>query len=82
LRYSIIYLLIMLALAGISYAQELPSSIRGNKVHKVKVHVGSIGDERGDGKNAAVKIGQPRLVGIDLAGVTLEGTAEGSEWRG
>ena len=66
----------MLALASFSYAQELPSSIRGYKVHRVKVHVRSGGEQKGGEKEATVKIGQPRIIDIGLEGLTLEATAE------
>jgi len=60
----------MLALASISYAQKLPSSIRGYKVYRTDIRVGTSGDKR-----ATVEVGEPRIVDVGLSGMTLEATA-------
>src|SRR5258708_3925699 len=66
----------MLALASISYTQELPSSIRGYKVHPAKMHMGTKTDRGLGPDEASVKVGDPRVVDVGLSGLTLEATAE------
>ena len=60
----------MLALTSFSFAQKLPTSIRGYKVRDRNVRI-----EPG-GKTASVKIGEPRLIDVGLTGLTLDATAE------
>jgi hypothetical protein len=57
----------VLALAGISYTQTLPSSIRGYKVHQVQVHVRTAGDKETASKDATVKVGEPHVIDVGLA---------------
>ena len=66
----------MLALTSLSYAQKLPSSIRGYKVHQAEVRVRTPDDKTGGDKDAMVKVGVPRVVEVGLDGVVLEATAE------
>ena len=76
-----------LATAGLTFAlllafatstalsQDLPSKIRGYKVHNDKIVVTTVGT--GDNAaDASVKIGDPKLVEAGLAGVTFELPAE------
>ena len=67
--------LLTLALASVSFAQRSPSSIRGYKVYQTKIVVH--GGEQKTAENAVtVKVGEPRIVDVGLAGLTLEATAE------
>jgi hypothetical protein len=69
--------LIVLVLASISSSQDLPSSIRGYKVHRIKLEVRTAsGERRPDDKRASVKVGEPRVVNAGLNGITFEATAE------
>jgi hypothetical protein len=72
----LIAVFMMLASAGISYAQELPSTIRGYKVHRMKVEVRAVADKKRNDKNASVNVGEPRVVDIGLDGITLEANAD------
>lgn len=67
---------VLIAFAGISTsAQELPSKIRGYKLHKAKISVKTdISDQRKDGTDAEalVKIDTPQLTDLSLSGITFE----------
>lgn len=60
------------------FAQDLPDKIRGYKVHKAKISVktDSSKNETKGAFEAFVKIGEPQLAEITLAGVTIEILAE------
>jgi hypothetical protein len=61
----LIAIVALLTLASFSYAQTLPSSIRGYKVRQTKVPV-----------TPSVKVGEPHIVDIGLTAITLDATAE------
>jgi hypothetical protein len=54
------------------FSQEHPDKIRGYKVYKDKVSVNAATEN----SDAAVQVGEPDLVDISLAGITLELPAE------
>ncbi len=59
-------------------AQELPKEIRGYKVHRAKISVKNQ-TEKADAKDtseAFVKVGEPELIDVSLAGITFELSAE------
>jgi len=66
----------MLAAASFSYAQKLPDSIRGYKVHEAKVRVRTADGNKRAGKDTIVTLGSPRIIDIGLDGITLEIGAE------
>jgi len=66
----------MLAAASFSYAQKLPDSIRGYKVHEAKVRVRTADGNKRAGKDTVVTLGAPRIIDIGLDGITLEIGAE------
>ena len=74
-------LLTMLATAGFSYGQELPSSIRGYKVHRIKIQVRTAGESASNRQDPTVNVGQPEVVYVSLEGLTLQATAEVSGLR-
>lgn len=59
-------------------AQDLPKEIRGYKVHRAAISVKNETEKAGkkDESQAFVKVGEPELVGVSLAGVTFELSAE------
>jgi hypothetical protein len=69
-RKILIAILTLLALTSFSYAQKLPSSIRGYKLRETNLRI-----EPGS-KTASVKIGEPRLIDVGPKGLTLDATAE------
>jgi len=68
----------LLAISQFSFAQALPSKIRGYKVYKADVTVrGSADKSSENGKNQAlVTLGKPEIADIALSGITLEIGAE------
>jgi hypothetical protein len=70
---SLSLLLLVLFTTGI-FAQDLPRSIRGYRVHGDKITVSTSKTE--DPTDASVKIGDPALVEAGLTGVTFELPAE------
>lgn len=69
-----IVIVMLHAVSQISFAQALPSKIRGYKVYEANVAVlGSArsADEKG-GKDAQVTLGEPEIVDIGISGITLE----------
>jgi len=59
-------------------AQDLPKEIRGYKVHRAAIAVRSQAERNGakDKSEAIIKVGEPELIGISLAGVTFALAAE------
>lgn len=58
--------------------QDLPKEIRGYKVHRAKISVKNQA-EKADEKDkfeAFVKVGEPELIDVSLAGITFELSAE------
>ncbi|MFL6373563.1 MAG: hypothetical protein ACJ73D_02740 [Pyrinomonadaceae bacterium] len=76
MRIVVVAILSLLMLSSLSYSQELPSSIRGYKVHRTKVHIGTAATALSGDHEPNAKVGEPRLVDVSLTGVTLEATAE------
>ncbi|HTH50626.1 MAG TPA: hypothetical protein VL501_01750, partial [Pyrinomonadaceae bacterium] len=72
----VLFVLALALLAGSSFAQELPSKIRGYKVHNVKVHVTTTADDGPDDSEASIVLGEPKIVETTLTGVVFEATAE------
>jgi len=70
--------LFLLLFAVASNAQDLPDKIRGYKIHKVKVQVTTQADKNVAATDAAavVKIGEPRVIDIEISGVTFEADAD------
>jgi hypothetical protein len=70
---------ILLLLAFVSSAQDLPDKIRSYKVYKAKVQVttstSTTTNDAADG-DALVKIGEPRVIDVGLTGVTFEMDAD------
>ncbi len=69
------FIFVSLALAN---AQDLPKEIRGYKVHRAKISVVNQAEktEIKDQPEVSVKIGEPELVDVSLAGITFELSAE------
>ncbi len=69
-----IVIVLLFALSQMSFAQALPSKIRGYKVYQANVTVsGSGGSPDGTGdKDAQVTLGEPEIAYIGLSGITLE----------
>lgn len=70
---------ILLLFAFVTGAQDLPDKIRDYKVYKAKVRVAtatSATTPNADDGEAVVKIGEPRIIDVGLAGVTFEADAE------
>jgi hypothetical protein len=66
------------SLTAVINAQNLPREIRGYKVQRAKISVVTQIDKTGS-KNTpevAVKIGEPELIDVSLAGITFEISAE------
>lgn len=59
-------------------AQDLPKEIRGYKVHKAKISIKNHAEKTPakDKFEAFVKVGEPELIDVSLAGITFELTAE------
>lgn len=74
--------LLLIIFASAAITQELPREIRGYKVHKAIVKVGSDGPkDKGSSEDrltadAAVSVSRPRVADIGLFGVVLEMTAK------
>ena len=62
--------LFLFLLSATVFPQQLPDKIRGHKVHKDKITLNKSGGD------AVVNIGEPNLIEVTLAGVTLELPAE------
>ncbi|MFN0138880.1 MAG: hypothetical protein ACKVQW_02180 [Pyrinomonadaceae bacterium] len=71
---------ILLLFAFVAGAQDLPDKIRGYKVHRAKVRVATASAATTPNANgleeAVVKVGEPRIVDVALAGVTFEADAD------
>lgn len=69
---------ILLFLFSTAFAQNLPKEIRGYKVHRADISVENETGRTAAKKKAAatVKIGEPELIGVSLAGVAFEISAE------
>jgi len=67
-----------LFLTNLTLAQDLPKEIRGYKVHRAKISVKNQTEETNakDKSEALVKVGEPELVDVSLAGITFELSAE------
>ena len=59
-------------------AQDLPKKIRGYKVHRAKISVKNQPEKANakDKSEAFVKVGEPELIDVSLAGITFELSAE------
>lgn len=74
---SVVALFLLLASTG--SGQELPDNIRGYKVHKANIRVGTGSTSIGivsDEPEAIVSLGDPDIVDFGLSGVTFEIKAE------
>ena len=62
----------------IGNAQDLPKEIRGYKVHRAKISVKAKSEKPAtkDQSEVSVKIGEPELIDVSLAGITFELSAE------
>ena len=67
-------LLALTILTTTSFAQDLPKSIRGYKVHRDKITVSTARSE--EPTDASVRVGEPVLIEAGLTGVTFELPAE------
>lgn len=69
-----IVIVMLLALSQTSFAQALPSKIRGYKVYQANVTVRGSARSAGEkgGKDAQVTLGEPVIADIGLSGITLE----------
>ena len=76
LQTGIVSLVLVLTFASIAAAQDLPSSIRGYKVHSEKIVITSIAAKPDGKSDAVVNIADPELVDVGLSGVTFEFPAE------
>lgn len=59
-----------------SFAHDLPKEIRGYKVYNAKVSVENKGEKIKNNTDAFVKIGEPKITDISIAGVTVEVSGE------
>lgn len=74
---NLILVLFLILFAGTTAtAQDLPSSIRGYKVHSEKIVITSISAKPDGNADATVKVEDPELVDVSLSGVTFEFPAE------
>ncbi len=62
----------------ITEAQDLPKEIRGYKVYRAKISVKNQTEKSGapDKSETFIKIGEPEIADVSLAGITLEISAE------
>ncbi len=76
--YFIRVLLLVLLSFTFAQAQDLPKQIRGYKVYEAKISVKNQTEKNGaaDESQALVKIGEPEITDVSLAGITLEISAE------
>jgi hypothetical protein len=72
----VLFTISLALLVGSSLGQDLPSKIRGYKLHKVKIHVTAGADEPTRDGEASIRLGEPRIAEAGLTGVVLETTAE------
>jgi hypothetical protein len=82
-KYLSLFLLVVVVFTISAFAQDLPSEIRGYKVHKAKISVVNQNEKTGNsksGKNdeseAFVNVSAPELAQVSLTGITLELSAE------
>lgn len=70
--------LLVLAFVHFCGAQELPSKIRGYKVHNANISVRSSDDKKAPNteREAVITIGTPEVVDYGLTGITLAATAD------
>lgn len=73
---GIITLVFVLVAASFAAAQELPSSIRGYKVHSEKIVITSVSASPDGKSDAVVRVKDPELVDVGFSGVTFEFPAE------
>lgn len=72
-----IALFVALVMTATSFSQDLPDKIRGYKVYNGKVEVSPVpGKYPPSGFDASVLIGEPKVAGISLTGMTIEMPAE------
>ena len=69
---------LLLVISQFSFAQSLPSKIRGYKVYNANITVrdSSKKSDAADGDEAVVAIGKPEIADIGLSGMVIEITAE------
>ena len=74
----VIATVLLLVISQTSFAQALPSRIRGYKVYKANITVrdSSKKSDAADGHGAVITIGKPEITDIGLSGVVIEITAE------
>ncbi len=67
-----------LFLTNLTFAQDLPKEIRGYRVYQTKIFVKNQTEETDakDKSEAFVKVGEPELIDVSLAGITFELSAE------
>lgn len=63
---------IALVFCSAGFAQELPKSIRGYKVHRADVAVHTSPQTSPTGSNAIVTVGEPTLTDISITGISIE----------
>lgn len=75
---SVFVLFLVLSSFIFAEAQDLPKQIRGYKVYQAKISVKTQTDKNGaaDKSETFVKIGEPEIADVSLAGITLEVSAE------
>ena len=74
----VIVTVLLLVISQFSFAQSLPSKIRGYKVYNANITVrdSSKKSSVADGHDAVVTIGKPEITDIGFSGVVIEITAE------
>ena len=72
------FIIAVLFSAAFVSAQEFPNKIRGYKTHKAKISVQNQNGKTEAAKefDAAVKMGEPKITGVSVSGVTIELTIE------